>query len=255
MNSPDKIIDFSRIKATCASCNLQELCLPRGLNGESLEKLDRVIKKSNPIHKGKHIFRADDLFTSFYAVRSGAVKSYIINESGEEQVIGFYFPGEILGFDAIEEHKHHSSAVALETTTYCALPYDKIHDIGAQIPDLQDQMFRLISRELSNENKLLLTVNKRSAEERIATFLVSLSSRFHVLGYSATKFNLPMSRQDIGNYLGLTIETVSRVFTKFQTNKLVTINRKALSLENLPALHAICDGFSDKVSKNDGSVA
>ena len=103
MSESDRIIDFSKIKATCSNCNLQELCLPRGLHAEDMEKLDHVIKGSRPIQKNKHIFRGDDAFQAFYAVRSGSVKVYTLNESGEEQIIGFYFPGEILGFDAVEE--------------------------------------------------------------------------------------------------------------------------------------------------------
>lgn len=255
MSEPTQIIDFSKIKATCSNCNLHELCLPRGLKADDLEKLELVVKGSRPIEKGTHIFRAEDPFESFYAVRSGSVKVYIINEAGEEQIIGFYFPGEIIGFDAIEHSKHTCSAVVLETSTFCSLPYEKINEICVQIPDLQNQMFRLLSREISTENQLLLTINKRSAEERIATFLISLSSRFEKLGYSAKEYNLPMSRQEIGNYLGLTIETVSRLFTKFQRNGLVKINRKAISLENLPAIHAICDGFSEKPTDNKNSVA
>lgn len=254
MSDVEQIIDFSRIKATCSNCNLQELCLPRGLNSEGMKKLDHVVKGSRPIHKDKYIFRGDDTFQAFYAVRSGSVKVYILDESGEEQIIGFYFPGEILGFDAVEEHKHSCFAVALETTTVCSIPYDKISEISKEIPELQDQMFRLMSRELSKENKLLLTISKRNAEERIATFLVSLSSRFHKLGYSATEFNLPMSRQDIGNYLGLTIETVSRLFTKFQRNGLLKIDKKSICLVDLPTLHAICNGFAEK-DKKKNSVA
>ena len=161
----------------------------------------------------------------------------------------------VFGFDAVDQHLHTCSAVAMETTTFCSLPYEKIHEICVEVPDLQNQMFRLMSRELSNENKLLLTINKRSAEERIATFLVSLSSRFHKLGYSAKEYNLPMSRQEIGNYLGLTIETVSRLFTKFQRNGLVKINKKAIKLENLPALHSMCEGVNEKNNSNNNFVA
>lgn len=255
MNTIEQIVDFSKVKATCSHCNLQELCLPRGLPPEDLDKLELVVKGSRPIQKGKHIFRAFDPFVAFYAVRSGSVKSYIINEHGEEQITGFYFPGEILGFDAIDQHQHTCSAIAMETSTFCSIPYDKINDICQQVPDLQNQMFRLISRELSNENKLLMSINKRTAEERIATFLVSLSGRFKNLGYSAREYNLPMSRQEIGNYLGLTIETVSRLFTKFQRNGLVTINRKAIRIEDLSTLHAICDGFSSITPKGKNPAA
>jgi CRP/FNR family transcriptional regulator, anaerobic regulatory protein len=256
LSESEQIVDFSKIKATCSHCNLHELCLPRGLNSKDMDTLDHVIKGSRPIHKGKHIFRGDDSFQAFYAVRSGSVKVYILNELGEEQIIGFYFPGEILGFDAVERHIHSCSAVALETTTVCSIPYDKIKEICGEVPGLQDQIFRLMSREISKENKLLLTINKRSAEERIATFLVSLSSRFKKLGYSAREYNLSMSRQDIGNYLGLTIETVSRLFTKFQRNGLIKIDKKKISLKDLTTLHAICNGFSEKnKNKNKNSVA
>lgn len=246
MTSPDTVIDFSKIKATCSNCNLQELCLPRGLNAENMEKLDHVVKGSRPMQKGQYIFRTNDDFQSFYAVRSGSVKLYDSNESGEEQIIGFYFPGEILGFDAVEHHKHSCSAITLETTTVCSIPYEKINEISANIPGLQDQIFRLMSRELSKENKLLLTINKRSAEERLATLIISLSTRFKNLGYSAKEYNLPMSRQDIGNYLGLTIETVSRLFTKFQKNGLIRIDKKTVFLEDIDTLRSMCEGFSDK---------
>ena len=252
METTKNIIDLSKIKATCSNCSLHELCLPRGLSIENLEKLDHVIKGSRPIQKNNHIFRSNEEFQAFYAVRSGSVKAYILNEAGEEQIIGFYFPGEILGFDAVEEHKHNCSAITLETTSVCSIPYNKINEVSAKLPELHDQILRLMSREISKENKLLLSINKRSAEERIATFLISLSSRFANLGYSSKEFNLPMSRQDIGNYLGLTIETVSRLFTKFQKSGLVKIDKKSICLEDLPALHAICDGFSEK---NNNSVA
>jgi CRP/FNR family transcriptional regulator, anaerobic regulatory protein len=250
LSKHEQIIDFSKIKATCSSCNLQELCLPRGLSSENMDKLDHVIKGSRPIQKNKHIFRGEDVFEAFYAVRSGSIKVYTLNESGEEQIIGFYFPGEILGFDAIEEHKHTCSAVALETTTVCSIPYNKLNEISSKIPELQDQILRLMSREITKENKLLLSINKRSAEERIATFLVSLSSRFHKLGYSSKEFNLPMSRQDIGNYLGLTIETVSRLFTKFQKNGLVKVDKKTVVIKDMQTLHSICDGFSEKAKNS-----
>lgn len=254
MGKLDPVIDFSKIKASCANCNMQELCLPRGLNPEDLSKLEHVVKGSRPIQKGQHIFRINDPFESFYAIRSGSVKSYIIDENGDEQIIGFYFPGEILGFDAIESHQHTCSAVAMETSTFCSLPYDKLTDICHEIPDLQNQLFRLLSRELTNENKLLLSINRRSAEERIATFLISLSTRFKKMGYSEREYNLPMSRQEIGNYLGLTIETVSRFLSRFQSNGLITINRKAIRIDDLEALHDICDG-SHSATADKNSVA
>lgn len=255
MGESEQIIDFSRLKAACSRCNLQELCLPRGLSAPDLARLDHVVKGACPVQKGGYIFSVGDRFEAFYAVRSGSVKVSVINAAGEEQITGFYFPGEILGFDAIDRRRHNCSARALEISTFCALPYEKIHEICVQIPDLQNQIFRLMSRELSIENKLLLTLNKRTAEERIAIFLVNLSSRFRRLGYSGREYNLPMSRQEIGDYLGLTIETVSRLFKRFQRDGLIQLDKKAIRLEDLPALHALCDGAGHGAAPGRNHVA
>ncbi|MEQ8289073.1 MAG: fumarate/nitrate reduction transcriptional regulator Fnr [Gammaproteobacteria bacterium] len=255
MSKSEHVIDFSRIKASCSNCNMQELCLPRGLNPDDLQRLEHVVKGSRPLHKGEHVFRTNDAFSAFYAIRSGSVKSYMIDDSGEEQVIGFYFPGEILGFDAVDNNMHSCSVVAMETTTYCSLPYNKLNEISQQIPDLQNQLFRLLSREFTKENQMLLSINRRPAEERIATFLVSLSGRFKRMGYSECAFNLPMSRQEIGNYLGLTIETVSRFLSRFQSNGLIDINRKEIRINDLPALHEICDGNRSLPPNKNNSVA
>lgn len=194
MSIAEQIIDFSKIKATCSNCNLNELCLPRGLNIKDMEKLDHVVKGFRPIAKGEYIFRAGEEFEAFYAVRSGSVKVYVIDESDEEHIIGFYFPGEIIGFDEIKQHKHTCFAISLETTTFCSIPYNKSIEISSQIPEFQDQLLRLVSCQLSTENESLLTINKRNAEERMATFLINLSSRFHKLGHSAKEYNLAMSR-------------------------------------------------------------
>ncbi|MCG8379474.1 MAG: fumarate/nitrate reduction transcriptional regulator Fnr [Proteobacteria bacterium] len=255
MTTSDQVISISKLKTSCSTCSLHELCLPRGLNNIDLEKLDHVVKGSRPIQKGDYLFRLNDKFNAFYAVRSGSAKAYILNELGEEQIIGFYFPGEVLGFDAMDQNVHTCFAMALETTTYCSLPYDRIHDICIQIPELQKQMFRLISRELTNENKMLLTINNRTAEERLATFLISLSTRLQKLGYSAIEFNLPMSRQEIANYLGLTIETVSRLLTKFQREQLIQIDKKEIKLTNLSELHSMCEGTRCPSAEGENSVA
>lgn len=220
MGNSERIIDFSRLKAACSRCNLQELCLLRGLSAPDLARLDHVVKGACPVQKGGYIFSIGDRFEAFYAVRSGSVKVSVINEAGEEQITGFYFPGEILGFDAIDRQRHSCSARALEISTFCALPYEKIHEICVQIPELQNQSFRLMSRELS-----------------------------------IREYNLPMSRREIGNYLGLTIETVSRLFKRFQRDGLIQLNKKAIRLEDLPALHALCDGAGHGAALTKDHVA
>ena len=251
MGIQKQIIDISLLKAACSKCNLRELCLPKGLNAKDLNKFEQAVSDSYSIQKGETIFQVDDVFSSFYAIRSGSIKVFILNESGDEQIVGFYFPGNIIGFDAIGQGQHSCSAVAMEMSMLCPLPYNKVNKVCLETPKLQDQLFRLISGDLSNKSKHLLTVNTCTAKERIAIFLVTLSSQFHKLGYSEKEYILPMSRLEIGNYLGLTIETVSRLFAKFQKEGLITINRKAIRLDNLPALHSMCDAFIENSNTNN----
>ena len=232
---------FARnLRVSCSTCSLNRLCLPRGLNKESLYKLDYIIKNSPPIAKGNHLFLPGDDFRSLFAIRTGSLKIYVLNKDGEEQIIGFYFPGEVIGFDAINKEKYICYAIALETLSYCKLPFEKMSLICAEIPEFQDQMFRLLSDEISTEHDLILTLSKRTADEKLAIFIMSLSNRFAKLGYSSTVFNLPMSRQEIGNYLGLAVETVSRVFTKFKRTELLDVDKKILSIKDKDALHALC---------------
>ena len=205
-----------------------------------MEKLDRVSRRVRPLRKGEVLFRPGEPLTSLYAMRSGCMKLYISSNEGEDQITGFYLPGEILGLDGVESDFHTCTAVALETSTLCAFPYKNLSEICKHVPAMHDQMFRLMGRELSHENQLLLTVNKKNAEERIATFLISLSARFKRLGYSETEFRLNMSRAEIGNYLGLTIETVSRGLNRFQKIGLISIQRKYVKILNMSGLKALC---------------
>lgn len=249
-----RVFDFSRIRISCAGCNLAELCLPRGLEQDELEKLDRIIQRSRALRTGEHLFRAEDPLVSIYAIRSGAIKLYSIMEQANERILGFYLPGEILGLDAIHSERHSGFAVALETSSCCAIPFARLEEICKQIPGLQHQLYKLMSREISHENQLLLTLTNRSAEEKIASFLVNLSGRFRTLGYSATEFRLPMSRKDIGTYLGLSMETVSRVFTRLQREQIIASDRRFVRLTNAEQLHKICSG-SDPHSQEQGSAA
>ena len=247
-----KTIDFAKIKVSCENCNLAELCLPRGLDKEDMELLEQTLRRANPLQKGEYLFRAGDKMGSLHAVRSGSVKLYTHDDEGNEQIIGFYFPGEILGLDGIETDTHTCSAIAMETSSLCSFPFNTLSDLCMKIPALQEQMFRLMSRELSYENQLLLTIGKKSAEERIATFLLSLSNRFKRLGYSANEFKLAMSRQEIGNYLGLTIETVSRIFGRLQKSGLIETDRKFITIADMPGLQAMCGATSNN---KEGSSA
>lgn len=234
------VIDFTKIKVSCENCNLHELCLPRGLSNDDLNRLDQIVTRTQPLHKGDILFRSGDRFIGLYAVRTGCIKLTTSTDQGDEQIIGFYLPGEIIGLDGIETSVHTCTAMALDTSSFCSIAFNNLSDICRQVPALNEQMFRIMGRELSHENQLLLTITKKHADGRIATFLLSLSNRFKSLGYSATEFRLPMSRSEIGNYLGLTFETVSRSLNKFQKQGLIEINHKYINILDLDALHNAC---------------
>ena len=242
MDTSHQVFDISKFKVSCGNCSLSELCLPWGLRAEDLNELEKIIKRVRPLQRGEYLFHAGDKFQQIYAVRSGALKAYKTTEDGNEQILGFYLPGELLGLDAIDNMEHVCTTVALETSSFCSIPFQRLEELCHRISGLQHQMYRLMSRELSTENESLLLLGKKSAEEKIATFLVNLSTRLHMLGYSATEFRLPMSRQEIGNYLGLTVETVSRIFSRLQKDKLITIDRKLIKIVNSDALHNMCTG-------------
>ena len=242
MDTTHQVFDISKFKVSCGNCSLSELCLPWGLRTDDLNELEKIIKRVRPLQRGEYLFHSGDKFQHIYAVRSGALKAYKTTEDGNEQILGFYLPGELLGLDAIDNMEHVCTTIALETSSFCSIPFLRLEELCHRIPGLQHQMYRLMSRELSTENESLLLLGKKSAEEKIATFLFNLSTRLHLLGYSSTEFRLPMSRQEIGNYLGLTVETVSRIFSRLQKEQLIEIDRKLIKIVNSEALHNMCSG-------------
>jgi CRP/FNR family transcriptional regulator len=222
--------DLVKLKVACKDCNLFQLCLPVGLVEPDLALLDRIIKRRRPVPRGEHLFRIGDPFATIYAVRSGSIKTYMVMEDGREQVTGFHLPGELLGLDAINIGVHPCSARALESASVCEVPFDRFEALWEQVPSLPRQMLRIMSKEILHEQGLLTQLGKKSAEERLAAFLLSLATRFRQRGFSAREFNLSMSRTDIGNYLGLVEETVSRLFTRFQEQGLTAVVRKHVRL-------------------------
>ncbi len=249
-----KKLDLASVKTSCETCSLSELCLPRGLDKESLDILEQVVRHTKPLQRGQRLFSTGDSLGSLYALRSGSMKLCSILDDGDEQIAGFYLPGEILGLDGVGGAQHTCTAIALETSSVCAFPYERLLEICKKVPSLQDQMFRVMGREISQENQLLLTVNRRNAEQRVAAFILSLSGRFKRMGYSPHKFKLSMSRQEIGNYLGLTIETVSRVFSKFQKAGLIAADRRAVHILELDGLQC-AGGSSGKNAMPSGAAA
>jgi CRP/FNR family transcriptional regulator len=224
----------------CQDCSLYRLCLPLGLHNDDLVQLDQIINRSQTFKRGQSLFTADAKFDALYVVRSGSFKTTTSTSNGREQVTGFYFPGEFIGLDAIHEQFYQSNAKSMESSTVCALPYENLQEIGKEMPQLQIQLLSRLSKELSGDKSLMLLLGKKTAEEKLATFLLSLSKRFKERGFSATDFQLSMSRGDIGNHLGLAVETVSRLFSRFQDEGLVEIHGKSISLSNKQALEDLC---------------
>ncbi|MEY6430880.1 fumarate/nitrate reduction transcriptional regulator Fnr [Thioalkalicoccus limnaeus] len=234
-----KVISFETIRVACRNCNLATLCLPMGLCPEDVERLDGIVKRSRPLHRGDYLFRSGERFRSLYVVKTGSVKTYSPSEEGGEQVLGFHLPGEIIGLDAIEKDCHICSARVLETSAICEIPFARLEELTCCIPSLQHQMFRLLSKEIGHDTDMLLLLGKRNAEERLAAFLLSLSRRLQKRGLSPYDFYLSMSRHEIGNYLGLAVETVSRLFTRFQDEGLLHVDRKHVMIRDISGLESI----------------
>jgi CRP/FNR family transcriptional regulator len=217
------------------------MCLPLALTQPEMTQLDGIIKKSAPYRRGESIFRQGDAFTSIYAVRAGMVKSTVINARGEEQITGFYFPGELVGLNSLHEDFYSGTSIALETVSVCEIPFVKLDELSASLPELRRQLMRQMSQEISDEQNMMLVLAKTSAEEKLGNFLIRLSLRFKRLGFSATQFRLTMSRVDIGNYLGLAVETVSRTFTKLQHRGVIKVEGKEVAILDMEGLACLND--------------
>lgn len=242
MAMDNKLLKLDEIKASCEKCRLADLCLPYGMDSDEVNQLDEVLERKKPYQKGEHLFRAGDKSGSIFAVRSGALKSYYVTKNGTEQVLGFTLPGELVGFDGLSGDSYSSASVALEISSICELPYNQLEKLSHKLPGLQKQIMRLVGKEFTLENQLLMMLGHLSAEEKLAAFLLSLSTRYKTRGLSGDEFYLQMSRQDIGNYLGLAIETVSRLFARFSEEKLLTVNRKHIKIINQAKLESMVDG-------------
>lgn len=228
-------------QVNCANCRLGSICLPFSLKAGEIDELDSIIQRSKPLQKGQHLYRESDEFKSVFAVRSGMMKAYRNTDDGREQVTGFYFPGEILGMDGIGNNAHASSAKALETSAVCEIPFNSLEKLSTALPQLQRHFFQLMSREIAEDQHLITLLSKSSADERLAAFLLSVSSRNARRGLSANAFRLSMSRVDIGNYLGLTVETISRVLSRMQKQNILLVDNREIEILDAGALHRSAD--------------
>ena len=235
----NQVIKLSELKSHCQSCSLYDLCLPMGLETGDLDRLDSVIKRRQSVNKNNFLFRLGEPLKSIYAIRSGSFKTYLTNPDGTEQIVGFSLPGELLGMDAICDESHTCTAKALETSSVCEIPFERLESLARDIPNLHHQLLRLMSKEIQQDQNLMLLLAQMPAETRLASFILSMSERLNQRGYAAKEFNLSMSRGDIANLLGMAVETISRLLSNFQENDLLNVERKHITILNLDKLRKL----------------
>lgn len=231
MSSPSSI--------NCQHCGFSQLCLPFTLNDAELDKLDQIIQRKRPSHKGDHLFEAGKPLQALYAVRTGSFKTYTLTEQGEEQITGFHLPGDVIGFDAIGDQQHPSYAQALETAMVCEIPFNNLDHLLDQVPKLRQQLMRLMSQDIHGDQQMMLLLNRKTAEEKLAAFLTNLAQRFGSRGFSRKEFRLTMTRGEIGNYLGLTVETISRLLGRFHKDELIHVDGKLITITNFEELSRV----------------
>ncbi len=236
-----RLISASPLPAqlSCHACPLKQLCLPARLGEEEITRLERIIKRNRPLHKNEHLFRAGEPVQQIYALRSGSLKTYLLHPDGTEQITGFVLPGELVGIDGFGRSTFPSYAMALETSLACTLPLAELEELAGSIPNLRKQLLSIMGRELHGEQEHL-SHTKEGAEQRLAVFLLNLSHRFSKRGLSALNFILPMSRGEIGNYLGLTTETISRLFTHYRKLGLIEAQGREIRLTDVRGLCGLC---------------
>ncbi|MBS4020307.1 fumarate/nitrate reduction transcriptional regulator Fnr [uncultured Azonexus sp.] len=232
-------ITLTVIKTACSNCNLRELCLPFGLSLEELERLDDLISTRRRIKRGDHLYRAGEAFDSIYAIRSGFFKTDVLLEDGRDQVTGFQMAGELLGLDGISTEHHTCNAIALEDSEICAIPFNRLESLSREIHNLQHHFHKVMSREIVRDHGVMMLLGTMRAEERLAAFLLNLSQRFTARGFSHAEFYLRMTREEIGSYLGLKLETVSRAFSKFQEEGYIAVQQKHIRILNVNGLKAL----------------
>lgn len=232
-------------KASCSNCSQSAQCLPKPLKTPDIERLEAIIHHARPLRKGTHIYQQGQAFGAIYAVRSGAIKTFRCTDSGSEIVTGFYLPGEIIGLDGLAKNKYLSSATTLETSSICEISLDRLNDLGTRIPNLQRHFLNLMSRAISQDQHMVTSLGNHKAEQRLTAFLLNIADRNTQRHLSASAFRLPMSRTDIGNYLGLSVETVSRNFADLQKRGLIEFIRREIKLLKPAQLRALVgDAYS-----------
>lgn len=241
MNDPIPL-DLVRLRRSCAECSLQQLCLPAGIEGDDLRRLEAVVQRRRPLEPGERLFRIGDALQSVFVTSEGAFKTIGINEAGEEHVLGFHLPGELFGLDAIGTGYHRCEAIALGRARVCELRFSELATAASQLPSLQMQLLRVMGQSSDRDQDHLDVLTRRQASERIALFLQGLSERYRRIGQSCDEFQLPMSRDEIARYLGLALETVSRSFSRLHEEGVIAVRGRRVRIIDVAALRAAASG-------------
>ena len=228
-----------KFEVTCSSCNLREMCLPGALCTEDLARVENMVYARRRVKRGDALFNAGADFSAIYAIRSGFFKISQVDAEGREQVTGFSMGGELMGLEGLGAGKYHGTAIALEDSEVCILPYALVEQMAHDIPALQRQLHSVLAREIVRDHGVMMLLGSMRAEERLATFLINLSKRFVRRGYSASDFQLRMTREEIGSYLGLKLETVSRLFSAFQKDGIIDVQQKHVRIVSIAGLEAV----------------
>lgn len=241
-----RVVDIGELRQSCSACALHALCLPASIDGQDLARLDHLVKRRQPLDRGATLFREGSEHPSLFVVRSGSLKTSVTLPEGDTQILGFHLSGEILGFDGLAGERHQCTAEALERASVCEVPFEQLSRVAAQVPGLQQQLFRVMSREFVREQQHPVMMGRRQALARLAIFLRNLSERRAATGHDPLELQLSMSRQDMANYLGLVIETISRLFSRLHAQGLVQVERKTVRILDPAALHALAEGGEDE---------
>ena len=244
MQSAPHSLRLEPFKVACANCNLRELCLPVGMSTEQMDQLDAIVANRRSVPRGEALYRAGDAFTALFAVRTGFFKTCVSSEDGRDQVTGFQMGGELLGLDGIGTDRHTCDAIALEDANVCVIPYHQLEGLARELTDLQRQFHRIMSREIVRDHGVMLLLGSMRAEERLAAFLLNLTQRLRARGFSGSSLILRMTREEIGSYLGLKLETVSRAFSRFQEDGMLEVRQRHIEIVDAPALQALVNGSS-----------
>jgi len=229
------------IKIACSNCNLRESCMPVDLSQSELERLDELVTQRRSIKRGSALFHSGDAFSALYAIRTGFFKTNLTTEDGRDQITGFQMAGEIIGLDGIVKEQHTCDAIALEDAEVCVIPFDRIEDISRKVGALQKHVHRIMSREIVREHGVMLLLGSMRAEERLAVFLLDLIQRLQARGFSPSEVILRMTREEIGSYLGMKLETVSRIFSKFADEGIIDVNQRHVHIQDSGALKRLAN--------------